>query len=80
MIERKRFGSVKKRRKNSAATRNQYEVRLVPYVALTLADMPKFKNLLYKAITTEEVFMVYNGKKYSQQYARWVVGVLEGAN
>ena len=54
-----------------------YECPIFAFPELTLKDMPKFKNLLYKAITTEEIFMVYNGRKYCKQYARFVIKVIE---
>jgi len=77
MAEARKFGSTKTERKNAAAKRDQYNYWNLPFPELTLADMPEFKNLLYKAITTEETFMVYNGRKYCKQYARFVIKVIE---
>lgn len=77
MAESRKFGNTKPVRKNAAVKREQYNFWTLPFPELTLADMPEFKNLLYKAITTEETFMVYNGRKYCKEYARFVIKVIE---
>ena len=47
---------------------------------LNSKDLPVFKELLSKAIESEDVFVHYDDRKYSIEYARWVIGVLEGAS
>jgi len=77
MAEVRKFGSTKAERKNASANREQHAVKLIPFIPITLDEMPQFKELLYKAITTEEVFMVYNGRKFSKEYAKFVIKVVE---
>lgn len=52
---------------------------VLPYPELTLKDMPEFKNRLYKVITTNQVFMEYNDRKYSREYAKLAIRVTENA-
>jgi len=66
-----------RKRKDSESKEHGYNCPIFPFPQLTLKDMPEFKNLLYKAITTEEIFMVYNERKYSRVYAKFVIEVVE---
>ena len=79
MAEARKFGNSKNRRKNAAKEREKYCCKLSPFPELTLEDMPEFKNRLYKAVTTNKVFMIYNGRKYSKGFAKFAIGVTENA-
>jgi len=77
MNDLRRMGTCKKKRGESYESSRGWNNWNLPFPELFVSDMPQFKNQLYKAITTEEVFMVYNGRKYCKQYARFVIKVIE---
>ena len=77
MGQHRSVGDRKRKDSESKSKEHGYQCPIFPFPELTLKDMPEFKNLLYKAITTEEIFMVYNGRKYCKQYARFVIKVIE---
>ena len=77
MAKHRSVGNRKRKDSEIKSKEHGYECPIFPFPELTLKDMAKFKNMLYKAITTDEIFMVYNGRKYSKEYAKWVVGVIE---
>ena len=77
MNDLRRMGICKKKRGESKESARGWNYWNLPFPGLLVSDMPEFKNLLYKAITTEETFMVYNGRKYCKQYARFVIQVIE---
>ena len=53
------------------------DCRVIPGIRLTIEDMPEFKNRLNKAIATDQVFMTYNNRKYSREYAKLAIRVTE---
>jgi len=77
MNDLRRMGTCKKKRGESKESANGWNYWNLPVPELLVSDMPAFKDQLYKAITTEETFMVYNGRKYCKQYARFVIQVIE---
>ena len=77
MGQHKSIGNRKRKDSEIKSKEHGYECPIFPVPKLTLKDMTKFKNQLYKAITTDEIFMVYNGRRYSQEYAKFVVKVIE---
>ena len=73
----RRMGICKKKRGESKEAANGWNYWNLPVPELLVSDMPGFKNQLYKAITTEQLFMVYNDRKYCKEYARFVIKVVE---
>lgn len=66
-----------RKRKNKDDKPQVYDCPVLSYPELTLEDMAEFKNRLYKAITTNQVFMTYNNRKYSREYAKLAIRVTE---
>ena len=77
MGQHKSIGNRKRKDSEIKSEQYGYNCPIFPVPKLTLKDMTKFKNHLYKAITTDEIFMVYKGRKYSKEYAKFVVKVIE---
>ena len=76
----RKMGCCKKKHGESYESSRGWNNYHLPYPVLTMDDMPEFKNRLYKAITTNQVFMIYNDRKYSREYAKLTIRVTESTS
>ena len=64
MGDHRSIGNRKRKGSENKSKEYRYNCPTLPFPELTLKDMPGFKTQLYKAITTDEVFMAYNDRTY----------------
>ena len=79
MFHRGIIGNRKRKLQGDKSDDWAYDCPVIPGIRLTIEDMPEFKKRLHKAIATDQVFMTYNNKKYSREYAKLAIRVTENA-